>query len=172
MRYDLHSTSRELALGVDAKLSIQLGQNDFIGRHENKAQVLRAQVGIEASRFAHKIVDSAYRIDARESTTRHDEGQKRLALAGSAFGVSLLQMRDELIADCHCIANGFHRNAGIFHTRDVEEVGAAAKCKDQLVVRQLVTMTVQAVGDRNSLAFEIESLDRTDKRLHSLEQLA
>src|SRR5260221_10858846 len=106
MSYDLHSASGKLALGVDAELSIQLGQNDFIGRHENKAQVLRAQVGIKANRFAHKIVDSAERLDARESATRDDEGQKRLALAGGAFGVSLLQMRDELIADCHRIAKG------------------------------------------------------------------
>jgi hypothetical protein len=166
-----NSPSGELTLSVDAELSIQLGQNNFIGCHQNKAQVPRAQVGIEANRFAHKIVDSAERLNARESATRHDEGQKRLALAGSAFGVSLLQMRYELIADCYCVAKGFHSNAGIFHTREVEEVGAGAKCKDQLVVRQLMTMTVQAVGDRNSLTFEIENLDRTDKRLYSLEQL-
>ena len=68
-------------------------------------------------------------------------------------------MRDELIADCHCIVHGFHRNAGIFDTREVEEVGAGAERKDQLIVRQLVTMTIQAVGDGNSLAFEIESTE-------------
>ena len=65
------------------------------------------KLGLEANRFAHKIVDSAKSLDARESAARHDEGQKRLALARSAFGVSLLQMRDELIANCHCVANGF-----------------------------------------------------------------
>jgi hypothetical protein len=44
-------------------------------------------------------------------------------------------MRDELIADRHCIAKGFHRNAAIFHAWEVEEVGAGAKRQDQLVVR-------------------------------------
>ena len=46
------------------------------------------------------------RLDTGESAPRHDEGQKRLALAGGAFGVSLLQMRNELIADRDRIAKG------------------------------------------------------------------
>ena len=64
-RYDLHSTSGKLTLSVTANLTIQLWQNDFVRRHENKAQVLRAQVGVEADRFAHKIVDSTKGLDAR-----------------------------------------------------------------------------------------------------------
>ena len=139
MRYDLHSPSGKLTLSVDAELSFQLGQNHLIGRHKNKAQEPRAQVRVEANRLAHKIVDSAERLNACESATSHDEGQKRSALAGSAFGVSLFQVCYELIADCHCVAKGFHRNAGIFHTRKVEEVDAGAEREDQLVVREFVT---------------------------------
>src|ERR1700731_2045855 len=100
------------------------------------------------------------------------KGQKRLALAGGALGVSLLQMRNELIADCHRIAKRFRRKAGSFHAREVEEVSALAERQDQLVVRQFVTMAVEAVRGRDLPTSEIDSLDRADERLHPLEQLA
>src|SRR5260370_14525294 len=86
--------------------------------------------------------------------------------AAAHFGVSLLQMRDELIADCHRITKRFHRKAGSFHAREVEEVSALAERQDQLVVRQFVTMAVEAVRGRDLPTLEIDSLGRASRPLH------
>ena len=119
------------------------------------------------------MVGAAGALDgaAGETSARDHEGEQGLALTRSTFGISFLEVRDYAIAQLYRVTERFHRDRELFHARQVEEVCDGAEGKDQVVIRQLVVMTIETVSREHAPPLCIDSIDSAYESIHASQQL-
>ena len=119
---------------VCPQLAAQFRQDELVGRYENRANKFRRQVWIKTDCVAHKVINSAQRLDSGETSTDYHKREQRLPFAGRAFRVRLFEMRDQTVSQFDRVVQCLDSQRRILDPRQSEEIRARTERDYQMVV--------------------------------------
>src|ERR1700722_11697422 len=125
--------------------------------------------GIIRQNAVRKIVQSAGKFYACETTASNDKGKKRRAKSGVGLQISTLEHLDDVIPDADGIEKTIKIECELLDVRHSQVVGNRAKSKDQLVVGNFspsrCSIRTCIVTQNYQTLFEIHSLYNTSNEL-------
>ena len=126
---------------------------------------------VRGKRRPHEVVDSGDRFDPSKTAAGDDKGQERF-LYLTALAIGFFQVGNQVVAQSHGIAQGFHRERILAEPGNAVKIRDTAHAQNEEIELDCVAMMIEPMRKDDSPILNIDSIDFPRKKLDTPQHLA
>src|SRR6516162_1457681 len=140
--------------------------------HQNHSNQAAVDVRIKLHCVVKKIINPRDRLDACKAPTRNNDSQQIFSNTHGALKVGFLQQVNQPVAEMDSVPERLHRQSPFLQAWNSIEISCRSQSNDQVLVLDLVQMTLWTVDDSDPFFEEIDCLHFSVEELRFSQQFA